>query len=146
MTLRPARLEDVARLCEIEQAAASHPWSAGMYRDSIEQGHHTLVWEENGSILAFAVWMIVDDFAELLNIVVQPEEQGRGIGRTLLSRIFDDARACGCTRLFLEVRESNTVARRLYFACGMTEIGQRKNYYRAEGGGREHAMLMEIVL
>lgn len=116
-----------------------------MYRDSIQQGHNTLVWEEDGEVQGFAVWMYVDDFAELLNIVVHPTSQGRGIGKALLAEIFAASRAHGCSRLFLEVREGNTVARRLYYACGMTEIGQRKNYYRALNG-REHAMLMEIVL
>jgi ribosomal-protein-alanine N-acetyltransferase len=116
-----------------------------MYRDSLQQGHHTLVWEEDGAVQGFAVWMYVGDFAELLNIVVHPTAQGRGIGKTLLAEIFSAARRNGCTRLYLEVRESNTVARRLYYACGMTEIGQRKNYYRSLNG-REHAMLMEIVL
>src|SRR5437879_3479781 len=119
MTLRPARLDETTLLHQIEAEATPDPWSAGMYRDSLEQGHHTLVLEENGEVLGFAVWMqVLDDEAELLNIVVRPSAQGRGLGQQLLQALLETAGSAGTRRLMLEVRESNATARRLYLRNG----------------------------
>ena len=49
----------------------------------------------------------------------------------------------GANKLFLEVRQSNTPAQRLYTSAGMHQIGRRKDYYPL-GGGREDAILMGI--
>ena len=46
-------------------------------------------------------------------------------------------RSAGCRAAFLEVRESNTNARRLYVSMGFREVGQRRNYYSRP---REHAI------
>jgi GNAT superfamily N-acetyltransferase len=57
----------------------------------------------------------------LLNVhdlAVRPEDRRRGIGRALLEHAAAHARALGCVKLTLEVREENTVARALYRACG----------------------------
>ena len=43
--------------------------------------------------------------------------------------------------MWLEVRPSNHVARRLYDSLGFIQVGVRKNYYPAEQG-REDAVLM----
>lgn len=146
MTLRPARLDETAVLHRIEAEAVPDAWSEGMYRDSLEQGHHSLVLEDNGELQGFAVWMqALPDEAELLNIVVKVSAQGHGLGQQLLQALLSNARSSGVERLMLEVRESNNAARRLYLRNGFIENGMRKNYYRT-ATGHEHAILMEIAL
>lgn len=57
----------------------------------------------------------------LLNIhdlAVLPEKRNRGLGRALLRGIDDYAKASGCCKITLEVREENTGARRLYRDVG----------------------------
>ena len=57
----------------------------------------------------------------LLNIhdlAVLPEKRSRGLGRALLRGIDDYAKASGCCKITLEVREENTGARRLYRDVG----------------------------
>ncbi len=57
----------------------------------------------------------------LLNIhdlAVLPEKRNRGLGRALLRGIDDYAKASGCCKVTLEVREENTGARRLYRDVG----------------------------
>jgi ribosomal-protein-alanine N-acetyltransferase len=39
-------------------------------------------------------------------------------------------RQWGVATVFLEVRESNSAARRLYGALGFAQVGRRRNYYR----------------
>lgn len=70
---------------------------------------------------------------ELLLIGVRPDARGRGIGRRLLERFFDLARANGAERVFLEMRANNPAVS-LYRACGFEPIGRRAAYYRTRDG------------
>jgi len=47
----------------------------------------------------------------------------------LLGTLMATARETHSDSVFLEVRESNTVARRLYEKAGFQETGRRKSYY-----------------
>ncbi len=70
---------------------------------------------------------------ELLLIGVRPDRRGRGIGRLLIERFADLARAAEADRIFLEKRENNP-AESLYRSCGFEPIGRRKDYYRTLDG------------
>lgn len=82
--------------------------------------------------LAFARWRVVPAIqeAELLRIAVLPEARSRGLGRDLLSACQDRLGLEGILTLHLEVRVSNTPARRLYEALGWKATGLRPKYYR----------------
>jgi GNAT superfamily N-acetyltransferase len=61
----------------------------------------------------------------LLNVhdlAVVPEHRGRGIGRALLAGAEARARARGCSKLTLEVLESNGGARKLYESFGFRDF------------------------
>jgi ribosomal protein S18 acetylase RimI-like enzyme len=61
----------------------------------------------------------------LLNVhdlAVLPDFQGRGIGRALLAAAEERARARGCCKLTLEVREDNHRARKLYAQRGFRDF------------------------
>lgn len=60
---------------------------------------------------ARALWNVHD-------IAVLPACRGRGIGRALIGFIAQAAKAEGCCKLTLEVREDNPVAERLYRGQG----------------------------
>jgi ribosomal-protein-alanine N-acetyltransferase len=65
-----------------------------------------------------------------LNLGVDPTWQRQGVGRALVQRVLAVLRRSGVANVFLEVRESNTAARRLYAALGFANVGRRPNYYR----------------
>jgi len=48
--------------------------------------------------------------------------------------------------LWLEVRLSNTRAMQVYQRYGYARVGERKNYYPAKHGQREHAVVMSLKL
>jgi ribosomal protein S18 acetylase RimI-like enzyme len=62
---------------------------------------------------------------EILNLAVDPAERRRGIARRLLEQELGR----GEGTWFLEVRESNTAAIRLYQALGFRPAGRRERYY-----------------
>jgi ribosomal-protein-alanine N-acetyltransferase len=93
--------------------------------------------------LGFSLCRKLVDEAELLLIAVAPEARGRGLGQALLAHARKDSRNLGCSRVFLEVRENNQLARNLYHAAGFFDVGRRPNYYSGEGGRRFAAVTMQ---
>ena len=63
-------------------------------------------------------------------LVVVEGDRRRGLGSRLLSEFLDCVRARGATEVYLEVRESNLAARKLYEKWGFVEAGRRKAYYQ----------------
>jgi ribosomal-protein-alanine N-acetyltransferase len=77
---------------------------------------------------------------------VRPEAQGQGHGRALLGELMRRSVALGAHTLWLEVRESNERARRLYSRWGFASVGRRKGYYPALPPQREDAIVMKLAL
>ena len=69
---------------------------------------------------------VAPDEHEILNLAVAPESRRQGVARALLQA----ALARGGS-WFLEVRESNHLARIFYESMGFREIGLRPGYYQA---------------
>jgi len=72
----------------------------------------------------------VQDEGEILNLGVALPVRRRGVGRTLVRRVLTTFAAAGVAAVFLEVRESNLPAQRLYEAFGFQEVGRRRRYYQ----------------
>jgi GNAT superfamily N-acetyltransferase len=60
----------------------------------------------------------------VLSIAVDPDWQGRGIGKGLLPLAISRLRTQGCDCVRLEVRPENEAARRLYEGFGFTQAGR----------------------
>lgn len=142
MGLRPMRMGDVSRVAEADQLSYDFPWTAGNFADALTAGYRCCVYEHCGDIIAYAVLMSVLDELHLLNLTVVPVQQKLGYGRALLQRMLACAREEHFLTMWLEVRPSNTAAKRLYDQTGFSVVGLRKQYYPALGGGREDALLM----
>jgi len=50
----------------------------------------------------------------LQDLFTAPEERGHGIGRALISAVYDIARAHGCKRVYWQTHTTNTPGRTLY--------------------------------
>ncbi len=98
-----------------------------------------LAEDEEGKILGFSLYRTIAGDAELLLLAVDPESQGKGIGRQLLSHFIRDAKDSGATRIHLEVRDDNS-AIRVYRAAGFEQVHRRRNYYRGRGGAAFDAL------
>ena len=64
-------------------------------------------------------------------MVTIPEARRHGVGRAVLSTIARWAAAQDAPRLYLQVEQSNDVARRFYYAVGLTQLATY--HYRVEG-------------
>lgn len=135
------RLAEMEKICFPEDA-----WTKGMLLSSIRQPS-TYVWivknRQLSEIVAYAVLYLAGDEGDIANIAVLPAFRHRGIGGALLDRMVQSACAAGAATLYLEVRQSNASAIRLYRSRGFAEIGKRRNYYK---NPREDALLMARTL
>jgi ribosomal-protein-alanine acetyltransferase len=131
--IRPATLDDVPVLIALEKHAvtAAH-WSAGQYQSIFSPGQISriaLVIEDRDAIQGFLVARSVGPEWELENIAIAVPSRRHGLGSRLLGEFLDAARSRGATAVFLEVRESNAAARRLYEKWAFSESGRRATYY-----------------
>ena len=148
LIVRAMRPDDVDTLALLEGQVEESPWSAGNFLDSLNTGHLCLVVQSAcaSSEAGLAAWAsLVLDESELLIIGTAPSMQRQGIGRALLTELEAELARRGASSLYLEVRESNTPARRLYEHNGFVVVGRRRGYYR-HLSGREDALLMRREL
>lgn len=131
-TVRRASDEDVAEVVRIERESFSDPWSAADFVSvmSMPQAIFLVAVDASGLVAGYVMAMVVADESEILNIAVEPSRRGGAVGGILLDAALTAGEAQGVVSTFLEVRESNEAAIRLYRSRGFEEISRRKKYYR----------------
>lgn len=144
VAFRPMRLDDLDEVLRIEQAAFSHPWTRKLFSDSLDSYDCWVMFEGERQV-GHGIIQVVAGEASLLNITIDPARQKRGLGLCLLEHLMRQALEQGAQECFLEVRQSNQVAYRLYERYGFNEVGRRRDYYPADGG-REDALVMACML
>jgi len=134
---------DVAAVARMEAATFSTPWREETFHSLLRRpGVELWVADLGGEVAAYAIlWCILEE-GELANIAVRDDLRGRGIGSRLLDCMVDVARGVGVRKIYLEVRESNEGALRLYGGRGFVEIGVRKGYYERP---REDARVLQLT-
>lgn len=141
--IRKMTLDDFEQVVAIDQLSFSLPWPARSFRFELTDNPASRCWvtELDGRVAAMLVgWLIVDEI-HIATIATHPDFRGRGIGRNLLSHALRSAREEGAVKSFLEVRESNEVARKMYRSFGFVEDGRRREYYKDNA---EDAILMSL--
>lgn len=142
----PMTLADLDAVLALEQSVYPFPWTRGNFVDSLVAGHVTrLLRARSGALLAYSVALPGVDEMHLLNLTVAPAAQGRGLARALLDALVAQCRHERCAMLWLEVRESNQRARRVYARYGFEEVGLRRGYYPA-AVRREDAIVMRLPI
>lgn len=138
--IRVMQAHDVESVFKIEQQVQSHPWSLNQFKDA-QQNYACHVLEYRQKIIGFCIFQKVLDEASLLLMAVAPEFQGQGLGFKLLDFALN-ALDNQPVQIFLEVRESNIPAIKLYEKLGFHQIDIRKNYYPHHEKGHENAIIM----
>jgi [ribosomal protein S18]-alanine N-acetyltransferase len=137
--LAPLDYADLARCAELERIlfAGDDPWSERTLRDELDRGNRYLgAYVDGVGLVGYAglslVGSVRDAEGSVHTIGVDPDWQGRGIGRMLLRALLATADELAAP-VYLEVRTDNTAAIALYEAHGFVRIGLRRRYYRPSG-------------
>lgn len=160
LTFAPMTADDLDTVHAVETSAYAHPWTRRNFLDSLQSGHpsvmllaeplpqdrHLPLRSDGRLLLGYLVAMSGVDEVHLLNITVAPAHQRQGWARFMLDALTLWSRGQGAQWLWLEVRESNTPARRLYGRYGFAEVGVRRGYYPLAHQKREDAVVMSLNL
>jgi [ribosomal protein S18]-alanine N-acetyltransferase len=146
VVVRPAAPADLERVLAIARRSSTPAqWPEKEYKKVLapepENGQSRLALvigteqkaqqaQQGQQVQGFIIGRLAGGQWEIENIAVDRDAQRQGLGRQLLRAFLDRARQRG-TAVFLEVRESNIPARRLYEGMGFVQTGRRKSYYRA---------------
>jgi len=134
ITIRPAAesdLEDIWRIQSHAEQAAQ--WNPADYLSQL-----CVVAMVSGTTAGFAVARsTAPDELEILNVAVDPPFRRRGVARKLIQEVLTGHPGA----VFLEVRQSNVAARKLYHSLGFETIAVRKEYYSDSG---EPAIVMKF--
>lgn len=141
LQIKPLAAEQLPQILTIEQAAAFAPWSQALFESCLSPEYFNFVLLQDSKLCGYYLAQQVLDEATLFNIVVAPDEQGKGFGRRLLQHLLQQAKLRGCYQVWLEVRASNAAAIALYQGAGFELAGRRKNYYQGSSGS-EDALVM----
>ncbi|MFA5627068.1 MAG: GNAT family N-acetyltransferase/peptidase C39 family protein [Thiohalomonadaceae bacterium] len=131
--IRPATLDDVAALVEIEnQCFAMDRLSRRSFRHMITKAHADLLLLEEGQMICGYVLLLFNSgtsLARMYSIAVRPACRGRGMGRQLMLAAEQAALARDCIVLRLEVRMDNAASIALYQSMGYRRFGFYDAYY-----------------
>jgi ribosomal-protein-alanine N-acetyltransferase len=137
--LEPLRRHDLARCAELEQMLfpSEDPWSERAFESELdsEYNYYLGAHAESG-LIGYAGLSLAGPRqaleGEVHTIGVDPDWQGKGVGKALLRALLHRADQVAAP-VFLEVRTDNVPAISLYLAHGFEQIGLRKRYYQPSG-------------
>jgi ribosomal-protein-alanine N-acetyltransferase len=126
--VRSATRADVPAIVALERTIFSDPWSSGGFFELL--GESSLVAVADDQVVGYLfARLLAPDEAEILNLAVQKDRRGRGMGRSLIEAALHGFRKKRVRTVFLEVRASNAQGQRFYHNVGFREVGRRRGYY-----------------
>ncbi|HBK17952.1 MAG TPA: ribosomal-protein-alanine N-acetyltransferase [Gammaproteobacteria bacterium] len=128
-------VQDLPQVLQIEPEAYPSPWSERIFLDCLsrrDQGYLCRTLQsKNNRVAGYAIVTLALEECELVNFCLHRDVRGQGLGHHWLRQVVSFVREQGACQIFLEVREGNTAAQRVYLEGGFSEIGRRKGYYPA---------------
>lgn len=151
MPVREMKIDDLPQVLQIQKELAFQDWNERQFIAEITADYALcVVYAEaaqsnedprlrGDDILGYAVFHLMGPDSELLSIAANASHQRAGIGTALLNAGLAHLDFAKGDKMFLEVREGNTKARRFYEKHGFEPYAERKKYY-ADG---ENAILYQ---
>jgi ribosomal-protein-alanine N-acetyltransferase len=137
--------DDLLALAEIAAQVQPNSWTLNVLQDCLKPGYIIWVVEDNNYIIGFLVARLLEPEIELMHIAVDLKARRLGVGRHLVQYLISYAAQHVFSRVFLEVRKSNTAAVQLYRQLGFKLIGYRKAYYPTVAGREDAAVYALLV-
>lgn len=130
MSARFWQQSDIPAIAALERNCFQDPWTERELETEFSNPFcHCYLVEERGQVCGYCCLFVLFETAEVHNIAVDIPYRGKGYARLLMETMHEKAKALGAEKCFLEVRESNAAAIRLYQSYGYEKYGERKRYY-----------------
>lgn len=134
ITIAPMVREDLDQVMAIEQVSFTMPWSRNLFLSEFRNKPISLMLAahmqaEVRELVAYIVcWVFVDE-VHILDLATRADMRRHGVARQLVLAALRTAYDWGARKAFLEVRESNRPALRLYEELGFERTQVRIEYY-----------------
>ena len=123
--IRPMTDDDIDDVLDIV-----NNWSRNLFFEEINNPFsYNFVLASNNIIVGYLNFWVVPEGIELNNIAIHENYRGKGYGKLLLQFLIECGKVFKSEKIFLEVKEDNLIAQKLYKKYGFKEIYIRKNYY-----------------
>ena len=129
MNIRTAELEDLNEIYNIEKKVFNDYWSLDLIKSEIIEKKYSrvTVLELNKKIIGYIFQRKIYDENHIINLAIDIPYQHKGYGKFLLMKILE--KDSNDTNVFLEVKEANLPAVKLYIDLGFEEVDRKERYY-----------------
>ena len=129
MNFRIAELEDINEIYSIEKKVFNDYWSLDLIKSEIIEKKYSrvTVLELKKKIIGYIFQRKIYDENHIINLAIDIPYQHRGYGKLLLMKILE--KDDNDTNVFLEVKEANLPAVKLYIDLGFEEVDRKERYY-----------------
>jgi ribosomal-protein-alanine N-acetyltransferase len=139
--VKRASMKDLEVLYRIEQECFNAEAFSKRYIASLLRAPESvsLLARHDGEVVGFVIGLVsvygTTKIGHIMTIDVLPKHRRRGVGLKLLSEIEEEFKNIGVRVCFLEVREDNVAAKRLYEKSGYVEVERLEDFYYRGGHG-----------
>lgn len=84
---------------------------------------------DSDMIVSYMSLMLTTLDADVLMVVTDRHNRGKGYASVLMKEVLSSLKQKGISDVYLEVRENNDIARKLYKRFGFEPVSIRKKYY-----------------
>ena len=129
MNIRTAELEDLNEIYNIEKKVFNDYWSLDLIKSEIIEKKYSrvTVLELKKKIIGYIFQRKIYDENHIINLAIDIPYQHKGYGKFLLMKILE--KDSNDTNIFLEVKEANLPAVKLYIDLGFEEVDRKERYY-----------------
>ena len=129
MNIRTAELEDLNEIYNIEKKVFNDYWSLDLIKSEIIEKKYSrvTVLELKKKIIGYIFQRKIYDENHIINLAIDIPYQHKGYGKFLLIKILE--KDSNDTNVFLEVKEANLPAVKLYIDLGFEEVDRKERYY-----------------
>ena len=123
--------EHIDQVVAIEMLSFPTPWTRRAFQFELAENDFAfyIVALLDGRVVGYAgMWLVLDE-GHITNVALHPDFRGGGNGRLLMTELLTRAAVMGASKITLEVRVSNRIARSLYRSLGFMDMGIRRKYY-----------------
>lgn len=118
----------------LDQRVFAGFWTATQWHQELQSKNNLCFgyWcvEKPNQLVGLICGCVVAEELQISMVVVDPNKQQQGLGRSLLKALLECAKSMGCKVASLEVSAKNKAAIVLYEQAGFITYGTRKSYYR----------------
>jgi len=125
--------DQAKNLSELEEKIFSTSWDPLWIREKINN-ENAIYWvkKEDDEIVGYLAIQFAGEDIEILGLGVLEDYRGKGYASDMLFAMMNHLKQYNYNKVFLEVRDSNNVAKNLYSKFNFNRSGTRLNYYKDE--------------